>query len=197
MAKKRKTRKKEGASVVRTRQDEELEKIRSLLTSDERYVKHYKIGMFNIVQSDKRLTFSRRWPRVFIKMPFKEIRRIEYFTKIDWGSLFKTLVYFGIAVFLMLRPKLLWESFIGYYWPFVTELLALSKPFNYVVVSYGLMFLFYLLGIVAAVKFISWLIGRLTVESRRRIEPLEMICRFTDDVQALMTEIEPKIKKRQ
>lgn len=174
-----------------------LSRVKSLLTSDEKYVNHYKVGTYTIVESNMRITYSRKWPRVFMKMPFSEFRRLEYFTKIDWANLVKFLIYAGVAVFLMLWPELLWEKVIGYYFPFVTKLLSLDKPFDYLVISYILMFIFYLLAFIALVRFISWLIGRLIIESSKRVEPLEIICRFTDDVKDFMKEIEPKIKRKE
>ncbi len=150
------------------------------LLSGEKIIKEYnfKIGLYDILITDRRVLIKRRFPRTVMAFKYKDVEVVEYITKFKWVKL--VISVFGFA-FTFFFTKARDNMFI--------------KMFGLKELMYLFAIAFAVMGIVYLGKFLLSAIGRLRIIIKSSSEPVEIYTRYTKLIPEFIKLVEGKRRK--
>ena len=172
----------------------QMEGIAKYLPKNEKIKNKYSIGFYNVLTTNERVLFLKKFPKSFNEVLYQDITGIEHYTRILWSELFKAVLFSGLSYYLYsmnqvkdLRGPL--DSLIQKYLPELADTIPASTLIDLSIV----LFLFY--GVIHLLNFIPSLWGYLRI-TREDHSPIRIHTRFTPQLMTLKNEISELMKSK-
>lgn len=164
------------------------------MTENETISAAYKIGFYHFLLTNEGLILLRNFPRNFIKLEYKDIELVEYYTFVQWGKLtwFIVLSVFSY-LFYMLEDVFFSKLMLAL--PFLKPLLRKDLFIEMNLLGLGIFVVLIIFTIVNAYGFFTTLFGRIRILPYREA-PIDVITKMTRPVQDFIIEMENKKKEQ-
>lgn len=156
------------------------QRYKEYLLSGEKITKVYnfRIGLYEILLTNKRVLLRRKFPRSIMAFNYSDVEVVEYTTKFKFFKLITSVFGFVFAVFFTQARENIFISALG--WNNLVYVCSLASA------TIGLVYLGY---------FLLGAIGRLRIIVRYNSQPVEIYTRYSNYIPEFIRLVEGKKKK--